>query len=132
MSFGSRSLPPATPEQIRRWELIREKGCVCCRMHGYMGGVEIHHLKSGNLRMGHWYTVGLCGFHHRGIGDGIGVSLAEGSRTFAREYGGDEYLLRYQNELIGWTAPPVRERRRKSKCTASDKQVKRPQGGFSA
>lgn len=130
MSFGSRSLPKPTAEQLRRWDLIRAKGCICCRLQGYMGGVEIHHLKSGNVRMGHDFTVGLCDFHHRGVGDGIGPSLADGARTFHNEFGGDDWLLAEQNRAIGWTAKPVRERVRKSRCTPAANQVKRPPSGF--
>lgn len=138
MSMGSRSLPPPAAEQKRRWDLIREKGCICCAMHGRSRAAEIHHIKSGNVRLGHDYTIGLCAWHHRGeyvgrnvLGDPIGSihilgpSLAKGSSVFHWEFGQDEYLLKFQNELIGWTAPPVRERNRKSRCTAAKNQMRR-------
>lgn len=152
MSFGSRSLPPPTAEQKRRWELIRESGCVACRMRASWLlhlPVEIHHLtingRHGGVRLGHEFTVGLCEWHHRGIAlqvTGIpdtsmtetaeynfGPSYARTPKAFRAEFGSDEELLKYQNELIGWTKP-VRERKRKSRCTRSTKTVPRPQGGF--
>lgn len=139
MSFGSKSLPPPTAEQRRRWELIRADGCVACHVWGagFMLA-EIHHLKSGNVRMGHDYTVGLCPWHHRGVRafpqhemeQAHGPSLANGVKTFWNEYGSDEWLLNAQNILIGWTKEPQRERKRKSRCTAAANQVKRPAGGF--
>lgn len=141
MSFGSRSLPPPTAEQKRRWELIRKSGCLCCRMMNLgFRWPEIHHIKSGNLRMGHDFTIGLCAWHHQGHkvvpsarGDEVGVNVGPPltlKRDFIREFGDEMYLLGEQNKEIGWTKEPVRERKKKSRCTASDKQVKRPQGGF--
>jgi hypothetical protein len=133
-------LPKPTPEQLRRWDLIRAKGCICCGMQGWQREAEIHHLKSGNLRLGHDFTIGLCKWHHRGepigrnaLGDEIGSihiagpSLAEGAKTFHWEYGQDDYLLKYQNELIGWTKEPVRERVRKrgSQCVAGKRTFPR-------
>ncbi len=123
MSFGSKSLDQPTPDQLRRWGLMTEKGCVACIQSGRIvncGRLEIHHLKSGNLRMGHDFTVCLGAWHHRqvkwddhslaGMRDWFGPSLMDGSNIFAERFGRNHELLKYQNELIGWTAEPKRER----------------------
>lgn len=58
----------ATPEELARNDLIRSLGCMCCALKGDVSKkpVEIHHIKSGNKRMGHLYTIPLCSAHHRG------------------------------------------------------------------
>lgn len=58
----------ATSAELARNDLIRELGCMCCALKGDVSKkkVEIHHIKSGNRRMGHLYTIPLCAAHHRG------------------------------------------------------------------
>jgi len=131
VSFNSKSLPPPSTEQKRRWELIRGRGCICCEAMGFTyRAPQIHHMtvggKHGAQRLGHDFTVGLCAWHHLGLKplenyicgtepeDVYGPSYALTPRAFRREFGSDEELLRYQNELIGWTKPPVRERLRRN------------------
>jgi hypothetical protein len=148
VSFGSKSLPPPTAEQKRREALIRERGCVACMMaalYPQCGPTEIHHLtigdKHGAPRLGHDFTVGLGAWHHRGVvleevplethmEVMYGPSFAVTPKAFRNEYGDGARLLEYQNETIGWTAPPVRERRKNRKTTAAANQVKRPASGF--
>lgn len=155
VSLGSRSLNPPTAEQRRRWERMNVFGCIACRMQGkaitgqFCGPNQRHHLtvggKHGAPRLGHDFTVMLGAWHHMGTRQRdetgepwsrltmeveFGPSYALTPKAFRREFGSDEELLRYQNELIAWTKEPVRERKRKSRCTASDKQVKRQTGGF--
>jgi hypothetical protein len=148
MSFNSKSLTATTAEQKRREALVRERGCVVCLMGGLdpqCGRTEIHHLtvgdKHGAPRLGHDFTVGLGAWHHRGIlleeiplethmEVMYGPSFAVTPNAFRREYGDGARLLNIQNELIGWTAAPVRERRKNRKTTAAANQVKRPAGGF--
>lgn len=76
----------------------------------YLGLLEAHHTKSGNIRRGHMDVVGLCIWHHRGnqamppegwthrqLRDRYGVSLADGSGIAFREaYGTDDELLEIQ------------------------------------
>ena len=153
MSMGSRSLPPPTAEEIKRWALICEKGCIVAHKHGHsFVPCEIHHLKSGNLRIGHLYTIGLSAYIHRGEymnlerGNAYGVSLADGSRRFHAVYGSDQELLDYQQDLIGEPRITIPARRikqhhsnqvtergavratkrkssNKSRCTRSEKTV---------
>lgn len=88
---------------------IRELGCIACRMDG-RGYVpcEKHHLlttgRHGNgKRRGEQYTIGLCPYHHRGIGnpaDFGSPSLAREPRAFRARYGEDGPMLTLQDRLI--------------------------------
>lgn len=88
---------------------IREIGCICCLREG-LGATpaEKHHLLTTGLhgngkRRGEQFTVGLCQYHHRGIGNPAqfrSPSLAREPRSFRARYGDDEVLLAEQNRLI--------------------------------
>lgn len=75
-------------------------------------GCDFHHMKSGNVRRGHMFGVGLCVYHHRGhpiepfssrkMRAYFGPSLMDGSRLFHLTYGSDDDLIALQRELIGW------------------------------
>lgn len=96
-------------------ELGRCMACESLRAVGLAGcdieGVDVHHTKSGNMRRGHMYTVGLCLFHHRRHPfEGttckemvvlFGPSLLDGGKAFAEVFGSDEELLDRQNQLLG-------------------------------
>lgn len=74
-------------------------------------GCDFHHMKSGNIRRGHMYGVGLCAYHHRGYPiEGVtqsqmremyGPSLMDGGKRFAARFGSDDELLQKQREHIG-------------------------------
>lgn len=111
-----RSTGTPTKAQAARFELIREKGCVACQSVDLHRLPEIHHLtiggKHGQKRRGHDFTIGLCGWHHRGdtaFGNPelarltYGPSYALEPRAFRETFGQDDYLLAYQNRLIGLT-----------------------------
>lgn len=90
-----------TKADRRRFIAIQFIGCVACRQHGiYNTPPDVHHLTEGGRRRGHRYTIGLCPWHHRGVGAGQGVSLAHGSRPFHELYGTDAELLAEQDRLI--------------------------------
>jgi hypothetical protein len=70
-------------------------GCVVCATQGY-GFVlaEIHHLKSGDRRMGHMFSIPLCEKHHRGgAGDGQFISRHPFKKRFETAYGTEMELL---------------------------------------
>lgn len=104
-----RSTGTPTKAQQARFDVMREIGCIACRMYGfgYVAG-EIHHLTSGGhhgqKRRGHDYTVCLCSWHHRGVQDGYGhargPSYAHSPKAFRATFGDDDALLAKQNELI--------------------------------
>lgn len=114
-----------TKDDLARWALIRDKGCVCCIKKGVLQWhpVEIHHLLlAGKKRRGHRFTIGLCSLHHRNVRSTdypeelrwlFGPSLPAGSRIFHEAFGTDDELLAYQDELIGWTDPPKAKPRKK-------------------
>lgn len=87
---------------------IRDIGCIVCRARG-IGLVmcEKHHLLTTGRhgtgkRRGEAYTVGLCAYHHRGIGvptSALGPSYAREPRRF-RELYSDDWLLAEQDRLI--------------------------------
>lgn len=110
-----RSTGMPTAAQERRFESIREHGCIVARIRdlGFIPA-EIHHLtiggKHGAKRRGHDATIGLNSWSHRGVPlDGwtiadcearLGPSYARQPRAFRQEFGGDERLLQYQNDLL--------------------------------
>lgn len=88
--------------------------CVACHMVGeYSSPCDFHHMKSGNIRRGHMFGVGLCrwhhmrhppeGFTHKSAAEFFGPSLMDGSRKFHLTYGSDDDLIALQRELIGWS-----------------------------
>lgn len=101
-------------KRLRRFEQIREIGCLACRKRQRYSVPDVHHLnlggKAGQKRRGDEFTIGLCPYHHRGNSlpgmDGaqsrnwLGPSLAKESRAFRQEFGSDDELLVEQNELI--------------------------------
>lgn len=74
---------------------------VCWLQFGVRTEAEIHHMKAGDRRMGHLYTLGLCKPHHRG-GDGSGpfISRHPWKRRFELNFGTELELLEHQRKLI--------------------------------
>ena len=104
---------PTKTEQDRFYNMKLGVQCVACYQLGIRksGYIEIHHLLSGNKRIGHMATISLCPYHHRGVvyGDELsmsdakklfGPSLAHGSKPFHAEFGSDAELLAMQNEFL--------------------------------
>lgn len=108
-----------TKADAARFVALKEDGCICCRLSDALGlslpgcVPEIHHLISGNRRIGHRYTICICSWHHRGIcvygrswgTQHLGPSLVYSSRAFHAMYGSDDQLLALVDERIG--APKV-------------------------
>jgi len=106
------SLPAATKAQKDRFQRIQEIGCLCCilKVHIYQTQAEIHHLIDGGKRLGHWHTVALCPWHHRGVPnsgfsekqtrEAKGPSLAKEPGKFKEAFGEDKQLLDKQNKIL--------------------------------
>lgn len=82
----------ATSAELARNDLIRTMHCMCCALKGDLSKkrVELHHIKSGNKRMGHLYTIPLCTAHHRGnrgTRQTLGPAVHDGMKAFVAEYG---------------------------------------------
>lgn len=101
----------ATSEQIERWRIAAEIGCVPCILDGRLGEPpDMQHIIVGNKRLGHDETYACCPWHHRGVPkEGMlpsmmtqvfGPSLAHGSKPYHRRYGSEMELLAAQNALI--------------------------------
>lgn len=66
----------ATAQEQSWMDRAQASGCIVCWMQfGVVAGAEIHHLKGGDRRMGHLFTIPLCYPHHRG-GDGEGTFIS--------------------------------------------------------
>lgn len=110
--FGRRSTPPPTPAQAARMEDIHRIGCIACLMldPARRTPCTIHHLtiggKHGQKRRGHDLTVGLCDWHHQGIGVKekllplYGPSYARQPLPFRERFGRDDELMEFQDELL--------------------------------
>ena len=122
MALGT-GLPAPTVAESRRMDLIVEGGCICCWEFAELGvPCEVHHLTEGGhhgqLRRGHAFTVGLCGWHHRGSWDyatweaigrpagkvyasaAVGPSYARTPNAFREAFGGDDVLLQLQSRRL--------------------------------
>lgn len=114
-----RSTGTPTKAEAARIVAVKDLGlCMACevlRSAGLSGsdaeGVDYHHMKSGNIRRGHIFGVGLCTWHHRrypfegttckGMVVLFGPSLLDGGKAFAAAFGTDEELLQRQNDWLG-------------------------------
>ena len=98
---GAERITAAEREHLER---VRELGCVCCAQFGviWYQPVEAHHLLLGGKRISHMHTICLCPAHHRRVPFTLyqvlmlpaeaRVSLADGSRAFARAFGSEREL----------------------------------------
>ena len=107
-----------TDAEDDRFAKLKQMRCIACTIcvetSRFMPTVrtvpEIHHLLSGNKRIGHMATLPLCVHHHRGEpSNGLskttmaaihGPSLALSSRLFHQHFGTDEELLARVNSLL--------------------------------
>jgi hypothetical protein len=112
-----RSTGAPTKEEAARIVACKEGRCVACWIREREGklacdgeGCDFHHMKSGNVRRGHMFGIGLCTYHHRGYPvdwftvtesrEAYGPSLMHGSRLFHDTYGSDDELLAIQNRIL--------------------------------
>ena len=94
---------PGTLAEQARKDALREFGCVACYLAGKPEGErfesmgELHHMLSGNKKIGEAATVVLCYGHHRGP-----YGWHHNRRAFRMAYGSDMELIETANKLIGW------------------------------
>lgn len=68
-----RNAKPWTKAETARADRMAEIiGCIYCWLdEGFRSNCDNrHHIKSGNKRMGHWYTLPVCARHHLECHDG--------------------------------------------------------------
>jgi hypothetical protein len=98
----------APTAQERAWlDAIVAYGClVCWRQYGVQASAEVHHMKSGDRRMGHLYSLPLCADHHRGgAGEGMFISRHPYKRRFEAAYGSELDLLAELRAALAAGAP---------------------------
>src|ERR1700743_2483675 len=95
---------PTQPE-AERMARLKEIGCICCQLqfgHQPCHNFEVHHIVSGNRRLGHWYTLPLCRRHHQGrLLTGPWTSIAQGSKAFAKVHGPELDLWLKVQHILG-------------------------------
>ena len=89
----------------RRFEIIREIGCIICKMElGVFSPCTWHHIDGQKNQEKHKLTIGLCEKHHdadqKYPKSQDYVSRHPNKRVFERRYGSEQELLEYQNRLI--------------------------------
>lgn len=120
------SLRAPTRYEQERIEALKRLGCVACAVLGVpnLNHLELHHILSGGVRMGHWFTIFLCRGHHQGdwslqqlewIEQPKRVAISHGRKRFNRFYGTEQSLwIRCQEKLklsATWPATKVLPRR---------------------
>ncbi len=105
-----------TAAEVEHMERVRALGCCACAQFGliWLWPVEAHHLLSFGRRISHLHTICLCPPHHRRVPFTLyqellipaeaRVSIASGSRAFARVYGSELDLWRGVQRKLGLPA----------------------------
>lgn len=72
MIWHPNAKPWTKAEKARADRMAEEIGCILCSLERAERGPceHRHHIKRGNMRMGHWYTLPLCEHHHNGCHNG--------------------------------------------------------------
>ena len=101
---------PMTKADKRRIRALKEMGCIACLLRGVGWRLpDAHHILVGGRRMGHQYTIALCGWHHEGrpmecgqreTRELLGPSLKLEKRRFQAEFGTELELLRLTDERL--------------------------------
>lgn len=101
---GQGKVPPTAAEAA--WmDAAQAFGCIVCWLHFQAKTpAEIHHLKQGDRRMGHLFSIGLCADHHRGgQKEGAFISRHPWKRRFEAAYGLEDDLLSSLRSAIAST-----------------------------
>lgn len=85
----------ATSAELERMDRLRQMDCMACAIRGDLPRkpVEIHHLKLGNKRAGHLYTIPLCSDHHRGTSGSKEPAVHRVMSEFRKAFGYDDWGL---------------------------------------
>lgn len=60
-----------------------------CLVPGCCNAVQVHHINSGQKRLGDFFVLPLCPEHH----EGNALSIGQTKKPFIREFGNEIYLL---------------------------------------
>lgn len=108
-----RAIPPPTKAESDRLRRISDYGCIISRLKWRIYvPAEIHHLNDCGRNMGHWWTIPLAPWYHRGICHAgmpqremtrvYGPSMDLDREAFDFEFGGDRRLWIVVQRLFGW------------------------------
>jgi Recombination enhancement, RecA-dependent nuclease len=119
------SLNKPTRYEQERIDAMRRLGCVACAHLGLtnINYLELHHLLSGGVRMGHWYSIFLCRGHHQGDWSSDQVELIPIHQRVAISDGRKAFIEAYPSERMLWER--VQERLKLSKAWPVSKIVPR-------
>ena len=95
--------PSKSPTKAEKaWmDRIQKLGCVACEKDGNPGALaEIHHIVSGNRRIGHMFTLPLCPNHHR-LGSIKMPAIHPWRKRFEAKYGTQLELLAELKKRLG-------------------------------
>lgn len=91
-------------EKEEREHLARVKALPCwIRNHECGGEIQAHHLTDGGRRLGHYYTIPLCHYHHHWDSPlPIGQAYHKGTKPWVKNHG-DQMEMRNEvmQELYG-------------------------------
>ena len=98
---------PPTAEEKAWMQAAQAFGCIVCWLqHQVHSQAEIHHLKRGDRRMGHLFSLSLCYPHHRGgAGTGMFISRHPWGSRFEAAYGTELDLLEKLRLIISAGEP---------------------------
>jgi len=93
----SRNMPRATALEKRRMDLFRVTGCMLTWLKfGKKVPAECHHIVMAGKRYGHWYTIPLSRWYHRGVPElgrtkddmraEYGAALTDGRHAFVASH----------------------------------------------
>lgn len=96
-----RGMKKATPAE--REHLARIKALPCCVCTDEQTTpTTVHHILQGSKRMGHFYVLPLCKFHHQGWSP-IEVTMMDGPAAFEKEHGSQRMLWELLMSILGIT-----------------------------
>jgi hypothetical protein len=59
-----RGMKPATAAERAHMARVKELPCCVCIAGKQVDPTEVHHIVEGNRRLGHFYVLPLCTYHH--------------------------------------------------------------------
>lgn len=103
---------PPTAAESAHMERVQRCGCVVCRLsYGAYVEAQVHHMTAGGRRLGHFFVLPLCPWHHEAVpSNGLtpdymrklyGPSFAESREEFETTFGTEEYLLEQTKKWLG-------------------------------
>lgn len=103
----------ATVEEQKWMGKVAAFGCVACQIRlGTHEPTTVHHLTDCGRRMGHFFTIPLCPWHHQGhcrpgststkMAAIFGPSFAKSKLDFERVFGTELELLEKVRTCLGY------------------------------